>query len=118
MLSMVYLGDSYSAGYTRLAGDPAERDEAGKSGCEQTLGSYPYVLRDELAGRLGRVANVTCGGARTDDILGTPQKPTGHASLDRFGIPQPDPLTPFPLRAPQIVNGIPRGKGGARSRGG
>ncbi|MFI2765040.1 SGNH/GDSL hydrolase family protein [Streptomyces echinatus] len=102
MLSMVSLGDSYSAGYTRLAGDPAEPDEAGKSGCEQTLGSYPYVLRDELAGRLGRVANVTCGGARTDDILGTPQKPTGHASLDRFGIPQPDPLTPFPLRAPQI----------------
>ncbi|GAA3112546.1 hypothetical protein [Streptomyces echinatus] len=66
------------------------------------LAAVWYVLKDELAGRLGRVANVTCGGARTDDILGTPQKPTGHASLDRFGIPQPGPLTPFPLRAPQI----------------
>ncbi|AIS02220.1 SGNH/GDSL hydrolase family protein [Streptomyces glaucescens] len=101
-LSMVNLGDSYSAGYTRLAGAPAEPDEPGKSGCERTLGSYPYVLKDELAGRLGRTVNVTCGGADTDDVLVTPQSPAGHASLDRTGLLQADPLAPFPARPPQI----------------
>ncbi|MFD7304361.1 SGNH/GDSL hydrolase family protein [Streptomyces pharetrae] len=101
-LSMVNLGDSYSAGYTRLAGEPAESDEPGKSGCERTLRSYPYVLKDELADRLGRTVNVTCGGATTENVLATPQRPVGHASLDRLGLLQADPLAPFPAHPPQI----------------
>ncbi|MFI2644442.1 SGNH/GDSL hydrolase family protein [Streptomyces sp. NPDC018610] len=101
-LRVVSLGDSYSAGYTRLAGEPVEPDVPGKSGCEQTLGSYPYVLRRELAGRLAAVVDVTCGGATTANARSTPQKPTGHAVLDRLGIPHSDPLAPFPARPPQI----------------
>ncbi|WP_241741151.1 SGNH/GDSL hydrolase family protein [Streptomyces sp. L2] len=101
-LHMVSLGDSYAAGYTRLAGGPVEPDEPGKSGCEQTLESYPYVLRKTSAGLLGQTRDVTCGGATTGNVLDTPQQPVGHASLDRFGIPQADPLAPFPKRPPQI----------------
>ncbi|MFG3207106.1 SGNH/GDSL hydrolase family protein [Streptomyces sp. NPDC048192] len=101
-LKMVSLGDSYSAGYTRLAGEPAEPDAPGKSGCEQTLGSYPYVVKRQLASRLATAVNVTCGGATTDDVRHTPQTPTGHARLDRFATPHSDPLAPFPARPAQI----------------
>ncbi|MER5967504.1 SGNH/GDSL hydrolase family protein [Streptomyces sp. NPDC002057] len=84
----VALGDSYTAGVIRAAGDTFE---VPRDGCERTDRSYPQVIDRDLGG-LFDLDNVSCGAATIDNVTDTPQNPIGR-HLPPFS---EDPDYPFP----------------------
>ncbi|MGW6007620.1 SGNH/GDSL hydrolase family protein [Streptomyces sp. NPDC055210] len=89
----VALGDSYTAGVVRAAGDTFE---VPRDGCERTDRSYPQVIDRDLGG-LFELTNVSCGAATVENITDTPQNPIGR-HLPPFS---EDPDYPFPAVPPQ-----------------
>ncbi|QKW07120.1 SGNH/GDSL hydrolase family protein [Streptomyces sp. NA04227] len=84
----VALGDSYTAGVTRAAGDIFEIP---RDGCERTDRSYPQVIDRDLGG-LFDLTNVSCGAATVENITDAPQNPSGR-NLPPLS---EDPDYPFP----------------------
>ncbi|MEU7050479.1 SGNH/GDSL hydrolase family protein [Streptomyces eurythermus] len=84
----VALGDSYTAGVIRAAGDTFE---VPRDGCERTDRSYPQVIDRDLGG-LFDLTNVSCGAATIEDVTDTAQSPIGR-HLPPFS---EDPDYPFP----------------------
>ncbi|MCX0241959.1 SGNH/GDSL hydrolase family protein [Streptomyces drozdowiczii] len=91
----VALGDSYTAGVVRAAGNTFE---VPRDGCERTDLSYPQVIDRELGG-LFDLTNVSCGAATIDNVTDTPQKPIGR----HFPPFSEDPDYPFAAVPPQSV---------------
>ncbi|MFD8962333.1 SGNH/GDSL hydrolase family protein [Streptomyces anulatus] len=89
----VALGDSYTAGVIRAAGDVFEIP---RDGCERTDRSYPQVIDRDL-GSLIELTNVSCGAATVEDVTFRAQSPIGR---NVPGLPQ-DPDYPFPPVPPQ-----------------
>lgn len=89
----VALGDSYTAGAIKAAGDTFEFP---RDGCERTDRSYPQVIDRDL-GSLFDLINVSCGAATIDDVTDTAQEPIGR-HLPPFS---EDPDYPFPAVPPQ-----------------
>lgn len=89
----VALGDSYTAGVIRAAGDPIDYP---RDGCERTDRSYPQVIDRDLYG-LFDLKNVSCGAATVENVTDRPQEPIGH-HLPPFS---EDPDYPFPAVPPQ-----------------
>ncbi|WP_431782811.1 SGNH/GDSL hydrolase family protein [Streptomyces chumphonensis] len=89
----VALGDSYTAGVIRAAGDIFE---VPRDGCERTDRSYPQVVDRDLGG-LFELTNVSCGAATIENVTDTPQQPIGR-HLPPFA---EDPDHPFPAVPPQ-----------------
>ncbi|AZM46714.1 hypothetical protein DMB38_13660 [Streptomyces sp. WAC 06738] len=89
----VALGDSYTAGVIRAAGDAFEYP---RDGCERTGRSYPQVIDRDLGG-LFDLTNVSCGAATIENVTDTPQEPIGR-HLPPFS---EDPDYPFPAVPPQ-----------------
>ncbi|MGW6542725.1 SGNH/GDSL hydrolase family protein [Streptomyces massasporeus] len=89
----VALGDSYTAGVIRAAGNIFE---VPRDGCERTDRSYPQVIDRDLGG-LFELTNVSCGAAIIDNVTDTPQQPIGR-HLPPF---TEDPDYPFPAVPPQ-----------------
>ncbi|MFH9958316.1 SGNH/GDSL hydrolase family protein [Streptomyces roseolus] len=89
----VALGDSYTAGAVRAAGDTFE---VPRDGCERTDRSYPQVVDRDLGG-LFDLVNVSCGAATIDNVTDTPQEPVGR-HLPPIA---EDPDYPFPAVPPQ-----------------
>ncbi|MFD3486529.1 hypothetical protein [Streptomyces sp. NPDC058665] len=89
----VALGDSYTAGVIRAAGDPIDSP---RDGCERTDRSYPQVIDHDLYG-LFDLKNVSCGAATIDNVTNTPQHPIGHHLPPYIE----DPDYPFPAAPPQ-----------------
>ncbi|MGW6205726.1 SGNH/GDSL hydrolase family protein [Streptomyces sp. NPDC055089] len=92
-LQWVALGDSYTAGVIRAAGDTFEIP---RDGCERTDRSYPQVIDRDLGG-LFDLTNVSCGAATIENVTDTPQNPIGR-HLPPFS---EDPDYPFPAVPPQ-----------------
>ncbi|MGA5097443.1 SGNH/GDSL hydrolase family protein [Streptomyces lavendulocolor] len=90
----VALGDSYTAGVIRAAGN---NFEVPRDGCERTDRSYPQVIDRDLGG-LFELINVSCGAATIDHVTGTPQEPIGR-HMPPYS---EDPDYPFPAVPPQI----------------
>ncbi|GAA2691097.1 SGNH/GDSL hydrolase family protein [Streptomyces aculeolatus] len=84
----VALGDSYTAGVIRAAGDAFEYP---RDGCERTDRSYPQVIDRDLGG-LFELTNVSCGAATVEDVTDTPQQPIGR----HLPPVSEDPDHPFP----------------------
>lgn len=89
----VALGDSYTAGVIRAAGDTFE---VPRDGCERTDRSYPQVIDRDL-GSLFDLANVSCGAATIENVTDTPQYPIGR----HLPPISEDPDYPFPAVPPQ-----------------
>lgn len=89
----VALGDSYTAGVIRAAGNIFE---VPRDGCERTDRSYPQVIDRDLGG-LFELTNVSCGAATIENVTDTPQQPIGR-HLPPF---TEDPDYPFPAVPPQ-----------------
>ncbi|MFI6288479.1 SGNH/GDSL hydrolase family protein [Streptomyces sp. NPDC051018] len=89
----VALGDSYTAGVIRAAGDTFE---VPRDGCERTDQSYPQVIDRDL-GSLFELTNVSCGAATIENITFRAQEPIGR-HLPPFS---EDPDYPFPAVPPQ-----------------
>ncbi|WP_256727294.1 SGNH/GDSL hydrolase family protein [Streptomyces acidiscabies] len=89
----VALGDSYTAGVIRAAGDTFE---VPRDGCDRTDRSYPEVIDRDLGG-LFESTNVSCGAATIANVTDTPQNPIGR-HLPPFS---QDPDYPFPVVPPQ-----------------
>ncbi|MFD9612756.1 SGNH/GDSL hydrolase family protein [Streptomyces sp. NPDC059083] len=89
----VALGDSYTAGVIRAAGDTFE---APRDGCERTDRSYPQVIDRDL-GSLLDLTNVSCAAATIENITDTPQSPIGR----HLPPISEDPDYPFPAVPPQ-----------------
>ncbi|MGA5294489.1 SGNH/GDSL hydrolase family protein [Streptomyces koyangensis] len=89
----VALGDSYTAGVIRAAGDTFE---VPRDGCERTDRSYPQVVERDL-GSLFDLVNVSCGAATIENVTDIPQEPIGR-HLPPF---VEDPDYPFPAVPPQ-----------------
>ncbi|MFF0728619.1 SGNH/GDSL hydrolase family protein [Streptomyces sp. NPDC004134] len=89
----IALGDSYTAGVIRAAGDTFE---VPRDGCERTDRSYPQVVDRDLGG-LFELTNVSCGAATVENVTDTPQHPIGR-HLPPFS---DDPDYPFPAVPPQ-----------------
>ncbi|MGW4748205.1 SGNH/GDSL hydrolase family protein [Streptomyces sp. NPDC004290] len=89
----VALGDSYTAGVIRAAGDTFE---VPRDGCERTDRSYPQVIDRDLGGLLD-LTNVSCGAATIENITDTPQSPIGR----HLPPISEDPDYPFPAVPPQ-----------------
>ncbi|WP_320776146.1 SGNH/GDSL hydrolase family protein [Streptomyces sp. CRN 30] len=87
------LGDSYTAGVVKAAGEVFEYP---RDGCERTDRSYPQVIDRDL-GSLLDLTNVSCGGATVENVTDVPQEPTGRNSPPF----QTDPEYPFPPVPPQ-----------------
>lgn len=84
----VALGDSYTAGVIRAAGNTFE---VPRDGCDRTDLSYPQVIDRDLGG-LFELTNVSCGAATIANVTDTPQKPIGR-HLPPYS---EDPDYPFP----------------------
>ncbi|MGW4197118.1 SGNH/GDSL hydrolase family protein [Streptomyces sp. NPDC005004] len=89
----VALGDSYTAGVIRAAGDTFE---VPRDGCERTDRSYPQVIDRDLGG-LFDLTNVSCGAATIENVTDTPQHPIGR----HLPPISEDPDYPFPAVPPQ-----------------
>ncbi|MGW4204226.1 SGNH/GDSL hydrolase family protein [Streptomyces sp. NPDC004726] len=89
----VALGDSYTAGVIRAAGDTFEIP---RDGCERTDRSYPQVIDRDL-GSLFDLTNVSCGAATIENVTDEAQEPIGR-HLPPF---VEDPDYPFPAVPPQ-----------------
>ncbi|MEV5313883.1 SGNH/GDSL hydrolase family protein [Streptomyces sp. NPDC052610] len=89
----VALGDSYTAGVIRAAGNTFE---VPRDGCERTDRSYPQVIERDLYG-LFELTNVSCGAATIENVTDTPQHPIGR-HLPSIA---EDPDYPFPAVPPQ-----------------
>ncbi|MFI0898382.1 SGNH/GDSL hydrolase family protein [Streptomyces sp. NPDC020983] len=89
----VALGDSYTAGVIRAAGNVFEFP---RDGCERTDRSYPQVIDRDLGG-LFELTDVSCGAATIADVTDTPQHPIGR-HLPPYS---EDPDYPFPAVPPQ-----------------
>ncbi|MFB8089024.1 SGNH/GDSL hydrolase family protein [Streptomyces sp. NPDC055992] len=89
----VALGDSYTAGVIRAAGDVFEYP---RDGCERTDRSYPQVVDRDLGG-LFDLTNVSCGAATIENVTDTPQNPIGR----HLPPLSEDPDYPFPAVPPQ-----------------
>ncbi|WP_326796510.1 SGNH/GDSL hydrolase family protein [Streptomyces sp. NBC_01808] len=89
----VALGDSYTAGVIRAAGDAFEYP---RDGCERTDRSYPQVIDRDLYG-LFDLTNVSCGAATIENVTDTPQEPIGR----HLPPLSEDPDYPFPAVPPQ-----------------
>ncbi|MFJ6576978.1 SGNH/GDSL hydrolase family protein [Streptomyces sp. NPDC091368] len=89
----VALGDSYTAGVIRAAGDTFE---VPRDGCERTDRSYPQVIDRDLGGLLD-LTNVSCGAATIENITDTSQSPIGR----HLPPISEDPDYPFPAVPPQ-----------------
>ncbi|MFF9457704.1 SGNH/GDSL hydrolase family protein [Streptomyces flaveolus] len=89
----VALGDSYTAGVIRAAGNIFE---VPRDGCERTDRSYPQVIDRDLGG-LFELTNVSCGAATIANVIDTSQNPIGR-HLPPFS---EDPDYPFPAVPPQ-----------------
>ncbi|MFJ6568208.1 SGNH/GDSL hydrolase family protein [Streptomyces sp. NPDC091292] len=87
------LGDSYTAGVIRAAGDTFE---VPRDGCERTDQSYPQVVDRDL-GSLFKLTNVSCGAATIENVTDTPQYPIGR----HLPPISEDPDYPFPAVPPQ-----------------
>ncbi|MFF7379177.1 SGNH/GDSL hydrolase family protein [Streptomyces massasporeus] len=87
------LGDSYTAGVIRAAGNTFE---VPRDGCERTDRSYPQVIDRDLGG-LFELTNVSCGAATIDNVTDTPQHPIGR----HMPPISEDPDYPFPAVPPQ-----------------
>ncbi|MFB8118535.1 SGNH/GDSL hydrolase family protein [Streptomyces sp. NPDC056465] len=92
-LQWVALGDSYTAGVIRAAGDIFE---VPRDGCERTDRSYPLVIERDLGG-LFDLTDVSCGAATIENVTDTPQNPIGR----HLPPISEDPDYPFPAVAPQ-----------------
>lgn len=91
----VALGDSFTAGGIRAAG---EVFEVPRDGCERTDRSYPQVIDRDLGSLFG-LTNVSCGGATIEHITGQAQEPAGH----HYPPYSEDPDYPFPMVPPQSI---------------
>ncbi|MFD7431667.1 SGNH/GDSL hydrolase family protein [Streptomyces sp. NPDC059818] len=89
----VALGDSYTAGVIRAAGDTFE---VPRDGCERTDQSYPQLIDREL-GSLIELTNVSCGAATIEDVTFRAQHPIGR----HLPPISEDPDYPFPPVPPQ-----------------
>ncbi|MEU6818584.1 SGNH/GDSL hydrolase family protein [Streptomyces sp. NPDC046860] len=89
----VALGDSYTAGVIRAAGDTFE---VPRDGCERTDRSYPQVIDRDFGG-LFELTNVSCGAATIETITDRAQDPIGR-HLPPISA---DPGYPFPAVPPQ-----------------
>lgn len=89
----VALGDSYTAGVIRAAGDT---HEVPRDGCERTDRSYPRVVDRDLGG-LFDLTDVSCGAATVENVTDTPQQPMGR----HLPPVSEDPGHPFPAVPPQ-----------------
>lgn len=89
----VALGDSYTAGVIRAAGDTFE---VPRDGCERTDRSYPQVIERDLYG-LFELTNVSCGAATIESVADMPQYPIGQ----HLPPISEDPDYPFPPVPPQ-----------------
>ncbi|MFF9113825.1 SGNH/GDSL hydrolase family protein [Streptomyces sp. NPDC014805] len=89
----VALGDSYTAGVIRAAGNTFE---VPRDGCERTDRSYPQVIDRDLYG-LFELTNVSCGAATIENVTDTPQQPIGRHMPPL----SEDPDYPFPEVPPQ-----------------
>ncbi|GHA17250.1 SGNH/GDSL hydrolase family protein [Streptomyces echinoruber] len=89
----VALGDSYTAGVIRAAGNTFE---VPRDGCERTDRSYPQVIDRDLYG-LFELTNVSCGAATIENVTDTPQHPIGR----HLPPISEDPDYPFPAVPPQ-----------------
>ncbi|MFF9496072.1 SGNH/GDSL hydrolase family protein [Streptomyces flaveolus] len=89
----VALGDSYTAGVIRAAGNTFE---VPRDGCERTDRSYPQVIDRDLGG-LFELTNVSCGAATIENVTDTPQDPIGR----HMPPISEDPDYPFPTVPPQ-----------------
>ncbi|MGR6998844.1 SGNH/GDSL hydrolase family protein [Yinghuangia aomiensis] len=92
-IQWVALGDSYTAGVIRAAGNTFE---APRDGCERTDRSYPQVIDRDLGGYF-ELTNVSCGAATIENVTDTLQNPIGR-HLPPFS---EDPDYPFPAVPPQ-----------------
>ncbi|NDU72977.1 SGNH/GDSL hydrolase family protein [Actinomadura sp. DSM 109109] len=89
----VALGDSYTAGVIRAAG---ETFEIPRDGCERTDRSYPQVIERDF-GMFFELTNVSCGAATIENITDVAQKPIGR----HLPPIMEDPDYPFPEVPPQ-----------------
>ncbi|MFJ7065964.1 SGNH/GDSL hydrolase family protein [Streptomyces sp. NPDC101115] len=89
----VALGDSYTAGAIRAAGDVFE---VPRDGCERTDRSYPQVIDRDLGGLLD-LTNVSCGAATIENVTDQVQNPIGR----HMPPISEDPDYPFPPVPPQ-----------------
>jgi hypothetical protein len=89
----VALGDSYTAGVIRAAGDIFEFP---RDGCERTGRSYPQVIDRDLYG-LFDLTNASCGAATIENVTDRAQEPIGRHLPPHV----PDPDYPFPAVPPQ-----------------
>ncbi|MEU6594489.1 SGNH/GDSL hydrolase family protein [Streptomyces sp. NPDC046881] len=89
----VALGDSYTAGVIRAAGNTFE---VPRDGCERTDRSYPQVIDRDLGG-LFELTNVSCGAATIENVTDTSQHPIGR----HMPPISEDPDYPFPAVPPQ-----------------
>lgn len=89
----VALGDSYTAGIIRAAGDTFE---VPRDGCERTDQSYPQVIDRDL-GTLVDLTDVSCSAATIEDITFNAQRPIGR----HLPPLTEDPDHPFPPVPPQ-----------------
>lgn len=93
-LEWVALGDSYTAGAIKAAGDTFE---VPRDGCERTDQAYPQIIDSDLGSLVG-LTNVSCGNATIENVHVREQEPIGH-HLPPFST---DPDYPFPPVPPQI----------------
>ncbi|MBZ4016624.1 SGNH/GDSL hydrolase family protein [Streptomyces purpurogeneiscleroticus] len=89
----VALGDSYTAGVIRAAGNTFEIP---RDGCERTDRSYPQVIDRDLGG-LFDLTNVSCGAATIENVTDQAQEPIGR----HLPPVSEDPDYPFPAVPPQ-----------------
>ncbi|MFC8491983.1 SGNH/GDSL hydrolase family protein [Streptomyces sp. NPDC057235] len=89
----VALGDSYTAGVIRAAGNVFE---VPRDGCERTDRSYPQVIDRDLGG-LFELTNISCGAATIENVTDEAQEPIGR----HFPPFSEDPDHPFPAVPPQ-----------------
>ncbi|MFF4248880.1 SGNH/GDSL hydrolase family protein [Streptomyces sp. NPDC001822] len=109
-LQWVALGDSYTAGVIRAAGDTFEIP---RDGCERTDRSYPQVIDRDLGG-LFDLTNVSCGAATIENVTDTPQNPIGR-HLPPFAEDPDYPFPPVPQQSEAVgpdTNVITVGVGG------
>lgn len=85
----VAMGDSYTAGAIKAAGQATETP---RDGCERKAQSYPNVIAQRLGTRVA-LTNVSCGNATIANIAEQKQVPIGH-HFPELGVT--DPGFPFP----------------------
>lgn len=89
------LGDSYTAGVIRSAGEEFEAPP--RDGCVRTTRSYPEVIKRDL-GPLVHLTNVSCGDAKVANIADVGQFPIGR----HLPPLSEDPDYPFAQVDPQL----------------